>query len=135
MASPNPAPILLLNRRIVERLNETTVPGGSSLEPQWSVALVQRVLGAAAEAILESVANGEEVQFGRLGRFCPKVLEERTFKTNNLGNDKVPEEVTVPRRVKLEFESTSYADTRVKELFALIQKLEATGREPVSARR
>ena len=124
--APNPSPLLLLNRRIVERLNATLVPGGSSLEPQWSAALVQRVLGAAAEAIIESVANGEEVQLGKLGRFYPKVMDERTL-TSNLKGD--PEVVTVPRRAKLEFDPTSYADGKVRELFPLVEELTGNGRK------
>ena len=124
--APNPSPLLLLNRRIVERLNATLVPGGSSLEPQWSAALVQRVLGAAAEAIIESVANGEEVQLGKLGRFYPKVMDERTL-TSNLKGD--PEVVTVPRRAKLEFDPTSYADWKVRELFPLVEELTGNGRK------
>lgn len=121
----NPSPLLLLNKRIVERLNSTLVPGGSSLEPQWSSAIVQRVLGAAAEAIIEAVANGEEVQFGKLGRFYPRVLDERTL-VSNLKAD--GETVTIPRRAKLEFDPTSYADQKVKELFPLVEELAGNGR-------
>ena len=121
----NPSPLLLLNRRIVERLNNTTVPGGSSLEPQWSAALVQRVLGAAAEAIIEAVSNGEEVQFGKLGRFYPKVLDERTLVSNLKPEADV---VTVPRRAKLDFDPTTYADQKVRELFPLVEELTGNGR-------
>ena len=118
----NPSPLLLLNRRVSELLNNTKVPGGSSLEPQWNPTLVQRVIGATAEAIIDAVANGEEVQFGKLGRFFPKILEERAVSMNMKD---VPEKVVAPRRVKVEFEPTNYTDSRIKELLTLVRDMDA----------
>jgi nucleoid DNA-binding protein len=126
MSSVNPSPILLLNRRVADRLNDTKVPGGSSLEPGWNPTLVQRVIGATAEAIIEAVSNGEEVQFGKLGRFYPKVVDERIIQSNLKDT---PEKVTVPRKLKIEFEPTSYADTKVKNLFQLVETLKTVAQK------
>ena len=116
----SPTPTNLLNRRIVDRLAATHHPASGNFEPQWSATIIQRVLAATAEVIIEAVANGEEVQLGRLGRFYPKVTDERTV-VNNL----VPtaERVSIPRRMRVEFDPTPYAEAKVKDLFNLVEEL------------
>lgn len=121
MASVNPSPLLLLNRRVSDRLNDTKHPMGSSLEPQWTPTLIQRVLGATAETIIDAVASGEEVQLGKLGRFFPKALEERVIKSNLADKP----ELVIPKRLKLDFEPTDYAEGKVKELFSTVKSLKS----------
>lgn len=119
---PNPSPLVLLAKRISETLNDTRIPGGSSLEPEWSPVLVQRVLGAASEVILDAVAHGEEVQLGRVGLFYPKVVEAKTVVSNLNGG----KEIDVPRRIKLGFDATTQAEQKIQSLNLFLDSLAAT---------
>ena len=115
----NPSPMVLLAKRTAQRLNETYVPGGSSLEPDWNPALVHRVAGALVDVILEAVAEGEEIQLGKLGRFYPKVYAERMV-AQNLGDG---EKKAIPKRVRVEFEPTAHATAKMEDLFELVEEV------------
>lgn len=118
-----PSPTVLLARRIANRLDETRHPQGGNLEPQWSQALVQRVLGALAEEIVDCLSNGEEVKIGNLGKFRPKVVEGREIMTGNLRKDSIDRVTEVPRKVRIDFEPTSYASEKVSTVLALAEEL------------
>lgn len=108
----NPSPLALLNKRIAERLNSPDLNSMGGMTTHWTPAMVQCVIGVAAELILEAVAEGEEVQFGHLGRFAPRVLEQKAVH-QNFGDGS---RVVVPRRIKVGFETTSSADRRMEDL-------------------
>lgn len=124
MPPVSPSPLVLLSRRIVTHLRETATPGiGSTYEPDWNAALIQRVLGAVSEVILDSVAHGEEVQLGRLGVFFPKILDERVVVSNLPG---VSEKHPIPRRAKMAFVASQYADSRMTDFMEFLSSVETT---------
>lgn len=118
-----PTPTVLLNRRIADFLNDQRHPGLSG-EFSWSPAAVQRVLGAVSEVILDALAEGEEVQLGKLGKFYPRVLDERIVAKNY---DDEGEKTNIPRRVRLGFDPTPSTDRAISErILSLIDEFDAS---------
>jgi len=115
-----PSPQTLLAKRTVEKLRNTLLPSAAPYEPDWNMAMIQRVLGALGEVILDAVSHGEEVQLGRLGSFFPKVFDERIVASNLQGGEKK----VIPKRIHLGFDATTSAETRVQEFSKFLNEFD-----------
>ena len=105
-------PAALFTTRLQQRLNKA-FPGGL-----WTPANTQSLIGIMAETVLDAVANGEEIQFGRLGKFTHKVQDERIFVDNLRGGGKRK----VPRRVRFLFEASGHSEDQMRKLERLISE-------------
>lgn len=99
-------PSALFTTRLQQKLNKA-FPGHT-----WSTSNTASLIALMGECILDAVANGEEIQFGRLGKFAHKVQDERVFVDNLRGGGKRK----IPRRVRFQFEASSHADDKMKTL-------------------
>lgn len=106
--------VAVFSTRLTDALNNSGLTTN-----EWSTANAIRLIGIFSDTIIDSIANGEEISLGKLGKFVHHVSDERTFSNNLQGGKKT----RVPRRIKVRFEPSIHMKKRLEGLEQLMIEL------------